>query len=608
MNPVSTSRSKLSEDVKLELECDIEEDVEAELEDFVRLSHTGRFKDAHELYDECLSRYDTWYPVAAEYADCLLREGDFQQLIAFCQKAAPYFKDPKELMLLDLMRLVGSIGIGGLFFKDAMERLQYWWRAFPLKPPFTSLRDTDVSHRENNRHLCKTWLTLRKIHLLEVFLQFLVYIGRHPVDLDASRREEPHKWRDIPDLTHDGPWSVFKDWFYHLLHHQCFWEAQRILSSLFDVRVLPWHQCESMAQVYIGTAVSIDIDSESVEIAVSALVQRFLYVVESGNPNPLAVVEWNDGVTWALFGITLIQPGEASASLLSRICLRQLLPEKLKLQISLPLNGADRWDEINNSRFEHVIRLHKYAQAVKQPMNAESLDHTEDELGNTGDELNSWALMQAVQDHSGNMLLFLLPGTVNARDGYQRTPLHWASLNGQSEAVKILLNERNTDVGRLDWFGCTPLHYAVKSLLLGRQMEYARIVEALLKFDSAKVNMKYPSGLTLLGMAIRIRFYDVAEILLRYNVNVERSDYTALPQDVQSRNRWQRLLMKYDHAQPYLESSENSSSAASSSAKFTSPPSSLSSDMGFVPDVMAKKHQQKQIKRLVYRSRENTSW
>lgn len=369
-----------------------------------------------------------------------------------------------------------------------------------------------------------------------------------------------------------------------------------------------------MAQDYIGTAVSIDIDSESVEIAVSALVQRFLYVVESGNPNPLAVVEWNDGVTWALFGITLIQAGEESASLLSRICLRQSLPEKLKLRISLPLNGADRRDEISNSRFEHVIRLHKYAQAVKQPMNAESLGYTEDELGNTGDELNSWALMQAAQDYSDNMLLFLRPGTVNARDGYQRTALHWASLNGQSEAVEILLNERNTDVGGLDWFGCTPLHYAVKSHLLGRETEYAQIVEALLKFDSAKINMKYPSGLTLLGMAIRIRFYDVAEILLRYNVSVERSDYTALPQDVQSRNRWQRLLMKYDHAQHYLESSENSSSiensssAASSSAKFTSPPSSLSSDMGFVPVVMANKHQQKQINRLVYRSRGNTSW
>ena len=584
MNPILTSRSEPSEDVKLELECDIEEDVEAELEEFVRLSHTGQFKDAHELYDECLSRYDTWYPVAAEYADCLLREGDFQQLVAFCQKTASNFQDPSELMLLDLIRLVGSIGIGGLSSEDAMERLQYWWRAFPLKPPFTSLRDTDVSHHGSNRHLCKTWLTLRKIHLLEVFLQFLVYTGRHPVDLNASRREEPHKWRDIPDLTYAGPWSVFADWFYHLLHHQCFWEAQRILSSLFHVRVLPWHQCESMVQDYIRTAVSIDIDSESVEIAVSALVQRFLYAQQSGNLNPLAVVEWNDGVTWALFGITLTQAGEESASLLSRICLRQSLPKRLELQTSLPLNNADRRDEISDSRFEHIVRLYKYAQLVKQRMNAESLGYTEDELGNTGDELNSWALMQAVQDYSGNVLLFIGPGTVNARDCYQRTPLHWASLIGQSEAVEILLNEKNTDVGLLDWFGCTPLHYAVKSLHPWREVEYAQIVEALLKFDSAKVNMKYPSGQTLLGMAIEIHSYDVAEILLRYKVTVERSDYTALPQDVHSRNRWQPLLMKYDHAQPYLESSEtsssveNSSSAASSSAKFTSPPSSISSD------------------------------
>ena len=143
MNSVSTDQGKSSEDVVLELECEIEEDVEAELENFVRLNHSGQFRDAHELYDECLSSYVGWYPVAAEYADCLLRKGDFEQLVAFSKKVAANFQDPSERALLNLMYV-----IGGLLPKDVMwQRLQSLWQILSLKPPFTSLRDTDVSQQ-----------------------------------------------------------------------------------------------------------------------------------------------------------------------------------------------------------------------------------------------------------------------------------------------------------------------------------------------------------------------------------------------------------------------------------------------------------------------------
>ena len=144
MNPIPIDPSKSSQDVKLELECEIEEDVEAELEDFVRLSHTGQFKHAHELYDECLSSYGNWFPVAAEYADCCLREGSFDQLAAFCEEASVKFQEPREYALLELMG-----GIGELLPRDAMwRRLQCLWPGLALTPPFTSLRDTDVGHQE----------------------------------------------------------------------------------------------------------------------------------------------------------------------------------------------------------------------------------------------------------------------------------------------------------------------------------------------------------------------------------------------------------------------------------------------------------------------------
>lgn len=140
MDSPVTNQSRSSEDVLLELDYEIEEDVKAELEDFVRLSHSGQFKDAHELFDECLSSHDGWYPIAAEYADCLLREGDFKQLAAFCEKASMKSQDTRETALLELM-----FGIGSLLPRDIMwQRLQVIWPALSLRPPYTSLKDTDV--------------------------------------------------------------------------------------------------------------------------------------------------------------------------------------------------------------------------------------------------------------------------------------------------------------------------------------------------------------------------------------------------------------------------------------------------------------------------------
>lgn len=424
----------------------------------------------------------------------------------------------------------------------------------------------------SRKWLSRMSLILPKIHLLEVILQILVLSGRPPVALDTSLREAPRESQDTPDLTHAGPWSVFIDWFYHLLHHQYFWEAQRILHGLFHV--LPRLQCVLMVQACIDTAVTMSNGQESVKIAVSSLVQRFMYVIESGNSNPLAVVPWNDAVTWALFGTKLVEAGGESASLLSCFCLRQPLSEKLDLQISLPLDGADGNDVMPDSLYE---RLRALSQPSRQPMTAESLDYT-DFPGYTEDELNSWALFQAVKRRQEDMLLFLNSTTVNARDGYQRTPLHWASLSGRTTAVQTLFSERNIDVGLVDWFGCTALHYAVKSCHPGGEPDYTRIIEVFLWWDPAQVDIKYPSGVTPLRMAIQRRFYDAARLLLRHHAVVEEGDYEALPQDDES---WLSLFSY--RPQHRLESS----ALASSSPPMSSVERSSVERIGLVPGIIA---------------------
>ena len=144
MNSISTNQSQSIEDVKLELEYEIEEDVEAELDDFVRLNRTGQFRDAHELYDDCLSNYVDWHPVAAEYADYLLRQGDFEQLEAFSQRAATRSQDLCERELFNLMNVIGSRCSQEVMW----NRLQYIWPTLSQEVTFDSFKDIYVSHYE----------------------------------------------------------------------------------------------------------------------------------------------------------------------------------------------------------------------------------------------------------------------------------------------------------------------------------------------------------------------------------------------------------------------------------------------------------------------------
>ena len=400
-------------------------------------------------------------------------------------------------------------------------------------------------------------------------MQILVFSERHPGDLDASLKEAPPEGKDTPDIAHAWAWKVFIDWFLHLLDHHYFWEAQRILHSLFHV--IPWSICEILVQHYLDTAVSMTNGQEAVKIAVSSLVQRFMYVSESGNSNPLAVVQWNNDVTWALFGITLGEANEQSTSLVDRIFLSQSLQKKLSLRTSLPLYGADRKDILNDLIFNNIVYMHEYAQTKMLPIIAEPLGYTEDRLRHAANELSSWALSQAAQGNSDKIFLFLNSRTVNARDGYQRTPLHWASLNGQSEAVELLLSEGSADVGLVDWFGYTSLHYAVEYCRHGRETQYVKIIEALLKSNSDMIDMRYPDGKTMLGIAILRQAYDVAELLLGCGVTVEESDYEVLPLDVESGSVWQRLQLQYDHQQSNPESFGTPSGAASGTANLGSP-------------------------------------
>ncbi len=391
--------------------------------------------------------------------------------------------------------------------------------------------------------MSRTLLTLRKIHLLEITLQILVLTGKYPLDLDDSLREVTlarEATLALEDGFHLTParWTVFKDWFHYLLHHEHFWEAQRILQSLFNV--LPSVQCLDLLQDCIAKAVGTNIGQESVKIAISSLVQQFVYFFQSSGSILREAAPWNDAITWAIFGEVLVKAGAEFTSLFSRICLRRSLQDDLKLSMNLPLDGHNGNDEMSRRLFEAITSGDM--RTMQQAMTAEPTRYPLDGL-------SSGVLLNAAQSNSRiDMLPFLNSRTVNSRDGFWRTPLHWAVLNDEWKAVELLLSEEKADAGLLDWFGNTPLHCAVRPWAPGSASETkrVRVTAALLKSDSTRINMKSPRGQTPLSTVIRSQSYDIAEILLQHGAVFTAGDYDALSQfDPWKRDKWRQLLSKW---------------------------------------------------------------
>lgn len=129
---------------------------------------------------------------------------------------------------------------------------------------------------------------LQEIHLLEVVLQILVLIKRLSQDLGASLASK---------VTTTQPWGVFKDWFYHLLRYDSFWEAQRLLQSL--LHKLSRLECRILARHYLDKAVTTGFGQESVRIAVSFMLQCFHFCgVGAPETKPVVVAEWDEVMAW----------------------------------------------------------------------------------------------------------------------------------------------------------------------------------------------------------------------------------------------------------------------------------------------------------------------
>jgi ankyrin repeat protein len=85
---------------------------------------------------------------------------------------------------------------------------------------------------------------------------------------------------------------------------------------------------------------------------------------------------------------------------------------------------------------------------------------------------------------------------VNARDHYERTPLHLAAIHGHPGAVMVLLSHENIDVNARDRHGTTALHSAATA-------GHSDIFNQLLALPRIHVNEQDDSGATPLWLAVK---------------------------------------------------------------------------------------------------------
>ena len=178
--------------------------------------------------------------------------------------------------------------------------------------------------------------------------------------------------------------------------------------------------------------------------------QRFIFKDMTGDSNPLMVVRWNEAITWAVCGVLVTNVNSSSHSLLSRICLRRSIQEMFASGPSLPLEDVMEDEQIGDS-------------LIKAIMDGD-IEIMGQLLGSDADsyfvrEVTGMALFKVVERGDQAAIRSILSQrVVNTQDGFQRTALHLACMQGQEILVNLLL-DFGADKHMADWFGHKPLYY-----------------------------------------------------------------------------------------------------------------------------------------------------
>ncbi|KAL4781249.1 hypothetical protein BJX76DRAFT_360112 [Aspergillus varians] len=200
------------------LELELEEDLEAEIHHFVKLSRMGNYTQAHEFYDHTLHKHDHIFPIIAEYADMLLEQGCYTRATEYLQWHIATKRHALEADELQLLRLMKSWA--GIYSKGA------------LRPALLEAKRAHDILRSNVIQMLADLPGDVQIHIIEIYANIIIFGLQMSEWVDET-------WVFCPVFCRTSQAEHgFVQWFCILKENGMFWEAARILRCILPIMPL----------------------------------------------------------------------------------------------------------------------------------------------------------------------------------------------------------------------------------------------------------------------------------------------------------------------------------------------------------------------------------
>ena len=416
----------------------IEEDVPAELDEFVRLVHLRQYDKAKAMFDDCLSVHKDWLPVAVEHVEFLL------QISAGPEDVGKYLEDGRlNEGLPTLARAYFLLATDfaslqqGHLTPQALVDASVIWLHFSTRGEFEELQGLDASPP-----ILATSCSLTHICIQEYTLSLLL---RTAISIQSFQENCFSDLSSFPSSLREQGWSYFVTIFECLLQNESWWHAHEILRSLFVV--LDVTESRKLLQGYVNRVHLLKIPDETAAIGLCSAIQSFLQFLHCGNT--FYGWKWNDKLSSALFpqGFSRKVTESGTVTLhdletLTGITIPWLERSPMYLMRNMPPTnerGVEQDDRIPRSSSLRIFT----------------------ELAESCG-LEEGLVVALTTGNQNNVLRFLKAGTsIDSVDWLDRTALHRAILCGENDIVKLLMSV-GVNVFCSDWFSLTPLHLAAK--------------------------------------------------------------------------------------------------------------------------------------------------
>ncbi|KAI7977234.1 hypothetical protein EIK77_000061, partial [Talaromyces pinophilus] len=213
---------ELNLDDPIVFDMEILEDIPAELQAFVRLSRLDLFQEASDWFEKCLSRHRHMFPVFTEYADMLLQQGSYSELVKVLDDmdikylTALGSTDPADVsQLFRVMKTLAIVRWRGISEGELSDAMRCW--------DYLKERYTDKAGQDEEPNGVQ-------IRIVEIYLSIVVAI------LESNLHEGMDKYTNPPWTSPKSPkWLGFCAWYTTLKQNGFHWEAQKIQSILLPI-------------------------------------------------------------------------------------------------------------------------------------------------------------------------------------------------------------------------------------------------------------------------------------------------------------------------------------------------------------------------------------